>query len=223
MLSQIQDRNKNTFLNVKMAMCDVFMSNLNIILNKVDELAEIRDKVNKVKKNSGPGLLGDILDTGYVKDLLKDLDARAKIKIEEFREFKHDKEQEMQEDFLEVDDQNVLDTIINGQKEAESIVKEIEELLSPNREVNQQEDITARVSEAGDVADRDCEPEGVAVTDVEAEDVLESVPNVPGPSSVGKSGTSSKVSEHQYSKGNKIRSKKPQCPRDVNQWYHDNS
>ena len=201
-----------------MAGCDIFMSNLNIILSKVDELTEIRDKVNKVKKNSGPSLLGDILDEKYVKDMLKDLGTRARCMIDEFRQLKHEKEQEMEEYCLEGEDQDALDKIINGQKEAQSIVNDIEELLSPNRQatphdVAGKDHETGAVAvgniETGDVVDRDCEPESVTVRETEPEIALQSVPTVSGPSSASESTTSSKTRA------------KPQCPRDAIQWYHD--
>ena len=124
-----------------MAGCDVFMSNLNVILSKVEELSEIRQKVNKVKKNSGPGLLGDILDEPYVKDLLKDLGDRAKTKVEEFQQLRVEKEQEMEEYFLEGDDEKALERIIEGQREAKSLVEEIEVLLSCDRQVTSDQSV----------------------------------------------------------------------------------
>ena len=188
----------------------MFMSNLNIIMNKVEELTEIREKVNKVKKNSGPGLLGDILDTQYVKDLLMDLSERAKTKVQEFSEFKCEKEQEMEKDFLEVEDQNALDAIISGHKEAEALVKDIEELLSPNRQVTQ-EDVGSEAPQSDNVA--------VEVPDVEGAQVAE----VPAPRPSRKSASTSTVREreHPYSKEGGIRAKKPQCPRDAIKCYHD--
>ena len=190
------------------------MSNLNIIINKVEELSEIREKVNKVKKNRGPGLIGDILDAPYVKDLLKDLHERAKSKVQEFSELKCEKEQEMEEDFLEVEDENAFDRIISGQKEAESLVKDIEELLSPNRPLTQKY-VGSEAPQSDHVSIRAHDIEGEQVAEVAA---LRPSGASASTSTVRPSGTSastSTVREHPYAREGGIGVKKPQCPRDA--------
>ena len=192
-------------------MCDVFMSNLNIILAKVDELSQIREQVDKIKSRSGPGLIGDILDTSYVKDLLKDLDSQAKSKIEEFRQLKHEKEQEMQEDYLEGEDENAMDTILNAEKEAECIVKDIEVLLSPNRQVPQPAvGDRSEESEAGVVGDKDAQ--GVAAGG-HSETVV--VADVHVPASPRTSSVEVARDPEQAAGTSSNRVKKPQCPREA--------
>ena len=106
-----------------MAGADVVMSNLMVILTKVDEVTELRRLLDKTMKNCKEYRMGNLLTEQITVNYLSNLGSDAKKWLEKFGRLKDE------EGFVESEDNEGLVAITRGQKEAQKVIEDVEILL----------------------------------------------------------------------------------------------
>ena len=99
------------------------MSNLMVILSKIDEVTELRRLLDKTMKNCKESTWGNLLTEQITVNYLSGLGSDARVKLEEFVKLKEE------EGLLESGDNEGLAAITRGEKEAQRVIDDVETLL----------------------------------------------------------------------------------------------